>query len=152
MVTRIDVSRYSAPLALLLLAAVAGACSNSSPSSPSPAPGGGGGGAPTFQQVSSQILTPACTSCHTDDGRSPAGGLNLKAAAAWANLVNAASSEKAGAVRVIPGDADNSYLVQKLIGAAGIVGLRMPRNGPPYLTDAQVQFVKDWINAGALNN
>jgi hypothetical protein len=42
--------------------------------------------------------------------------------------------------------------VQKLEGAPGIAGLRMPRNGPPFLTDAQVKMIRDWITAGALNN
>jgi len=28
----------------------------------------------------------------------------------------------------------------------------MPRNGPPYLSDPQVQMIRDWIAAGALNN
>jgi hypothetical protein len=53
---------------------------------------------------------------------------------------------------VIAGNPGGSYLVQKLEGAADIVGLRMPRNGPPYLTDAQVAMIRQWIQNGALNN
>ena len=53
---------------------------------------------------------------------------------------------------MIPGNANNSYLVMKLEGAASITGLRMPRNGPPFLTDAQVQMIRAWITAGAANN
>lgn len=62
------------------------------------------------------------------------------------------SSAKTGAVRVIPSNASGSYLIQKLEGAADIVGLRMPRNGPPYLTDAQVALIRQWITEGARNN
>jgi mono/diheme cytochrome c family protein len=125
---------------------------SSSPSAPSstnpPATSG-----PTFSvQLQQQILTPACVPCHTDDGRTPAGGLNLKSGTAFASLVNVASSGKAGAIRVIPGNPSGSYTVQKLEGAADIVGLRMPRNGPPYLTDAQVALIRLWIQNGAPNN
>jgi hypothetical protein len=78
--------------------------------------------------------------------------MSLVAAVAYANLVNVASTGKPGAIRVIPGDPTNSYLVQKLLGSPGIVGLRMPRSGPPYLTDAQISQIQAWIAAGALNN
>ena len=107
---------------------------------------------PTFSQIQAQILTPACTSCHTDEGRTPSGGLNLKSGAAYAALVGVASTGKAGAIRVIAGNPSGSYLIQKLEGAADIVGLRMPRNGPPYLTDAQVASIRQWIQNGAPNN
>jgi mono/diheme cytochrome c family protein len=102
--------------------------------------------------IQTQIFDPGCASCHTDVGRTPSGGLNLKSGSAFANLVNVPSSGLAGAVRVIPGSADNSYLVKKLEGTPGIAGTRMPRNGPPFLTDAQVKMIRDWIAAGALNN
>jgi hypothetical protein len=137
------------------------ACGSSSPSystaptpTPTPTPGGGGGGgtAPTLTDVQTQIFNQYCTSCHTGNGRTPSGGMSLDATASYAALVNVGSSGKPGAIRVIPGDPDNSFLVQKLEGAAGIVGLRMPRTGPPYLTDAQVLLVRQWIAAGALNN
>jgi mono/diheme cytochrome c family protein len=102
--------------------------------------------------IQTQIFDPGCASCHTDVNRTPSGGLNLKSGSAFANLVNVSSSGLPGAVRVIPGNADNSYLVKKLEGTPGIAGLRMPRNGPPFLTDAQVKMIRDWITAGALNN
>src|SRR5262249_31772034 len=108
---------------------------------------------PTFSvQVQQQILTPACVPCHTDEGRTPSGGLNLKSGTAYASLINVASTGKSGAVRVIPGNPNGSYLIQKLEGAADIVGLRMPRNGPPYLTDAQVQPIRRRVQTGAPNN
>ncbi|HJZ78119.1 MAG TPA: hypothetical protein VKE51_40610 [Vicinamibacterales bacterium] len=132
----------------LLFAAACG--SDSSPSAPSGTTPPSG---PTFSvQVQQQILTPACVPCHTDEGRTPSGGLNLKTGTSYSQLVNVASTGKAGAVRVIPGNPSGSYLIQKLEGAADIVGLRMPRNGPPYLTDAQVALIRQWIQNGAPNN
>ena len=41
-------------------------------------------------------------------------------------------------MRVIAGDPENSYLIHKLEGRTGIVGVRMPFNGGPYLTDGQI--------------
>lgn len=106
----------------------------------------------SFATIQSTILTPACEGCHTDVNRTAAGGLNLKPGAAYPNLVSQVSSAKSGATRVVPGNASGSYLIQKLEGASDIVGLRMPRNGPPYLTDAQVATIRTWITEGAKNN
>jgi hypothetical protein len=146
--TTITPTRLGQILGAVLLAITASAC-GSSPMTPTPPPVNT---APTLMQIQTQIFDPICTTCHTDVGRSPSAGLNLKVGSAFAQLVGVASSNNPGAIRVIPGDANGSYLVQKLEGAAGIVGLRMPRNGPPFLTDAQIKVIRDWITAGAPNN
>jgi mono/diheme cytochrome c family protein len=123
-------------------------CGKDSPTTPTPTPTG-----PTFsQQIQAQILTPACVACHTDEGRTPAGGLNMKPGSAHASLVGVSSTGKAGATRVIAGNPSGSYLVQKLEGASDIVGLRMPRNGPPFLTAEQIALIRLWIQNGAPNN
>ena len=103
-------------------------------------------------QIQAQILDPGCTSCHTDVGRNPSGGLNLKSGTAYSSLVGVAAPQKPGATLVIAGNPSGSYLVQKLEGAADIVGSRMPRTGPPFLSDAQVALIRLWIQNGALNN
>ena len=132
----------------VLVAAAACSSSNSSPSAPS---------TPTVSfatQIQAQILNPACTACHTDDGRTPSSNLNLKSGVAISNLVNVACvcPGHATVMRVIPGNPSGSYMIQKLEGAADIVGLRMPRNGPPYLTTDQVALIRQWIQNGAPNN
>jgi hypothetical protein len=104
-----------------------------------------------FETSDSSGRTP-CVQCHTNVGRNPLGGLNLTAGNSYAALVNVASLLKPGATRVIPGNPDGSYLIQKLEGAAGIAGRRMPFNGPPYLTDGQILVIKRWIEIGAPNN
>jgi len=156
MTNRIAATRPGLTLGALLLAMAAGACSGDSPTTPTPAPTPAPAPAPaptaTLSMIQTQIFDPSCTTCHTDVGRTPSSGLNLKAGAAFAGLSNVASAGMPGAVRVIPGNANNSYLVQKLEGAPGIAGLRMPRNGPPFLSDAQVQMIRAWIAAGAPNN
>jgi hypothetical protein len=114
---------------------------------------------PTFASIQREILETtdasgraACTNCHTDVGRNPSGGLNLRHEVAYAALVGVESRNKAGAVRVIAGDADNSYIVQKLEGRSGIVGERMPRTGGPYLSEGQMTIIKRWIETGAKND
>jgi hypothetical protein len=78
--------------------------------------------------------------------------MNLRHDLAYATLVGIASRGKAGAIRVIPGDPDSSYIVQKLEGTPGIVGERMPRTGGPYLTEGQISIIKRWIETGARND
>lgn len=52
--------------------------------------------------------------------------------------------------RVTPGNGDGSLLVRKLRGTAS--GSRMPANGPPFMSNTEIQKFVDWINQGALNN
>ncbi len=114
---------------------------------------------PTYSSISANIFTStdssgraACTQCHTNQGRTPAANLNLLPDFGYAQLVGAASIQKPGAVRVIPGDADNSYMVHKLEGRSDIVGQRMPRTAGPFLTEGQMLIIRRWINQGAQNN
>lgn len=114
---------------------------------------------PTFASIQHDIFESAdsagrsaCITCHTSTGRNPSGGLNLNHDVAYDQLVNAAVRGKPGAIRVMPGNPDGSYLVQKLEGASGIAGRRMPQNGPPYLTDGQMLIIRRWIAIGAPRN
>ncbi len=147
MTNRITTSQSALTLGALLFAMAIGACSKS-PTSPTPA----ASTAPTLSAIQTQIFDPGCASCHTDVGRTPSSGLNLKAGSSFRALSNVPSVAKTGAVLVIPGNPNGSYLIQKLEGDAGIVGGRMPRTGPPFLTDAQVKMIRDWIAAGAPNS
>ena len=114
---------------------------------------------PTFKSIQRDIFQTtdvagrtACVTCHTNVGRNPSGGMNLLADVAYSQLVNTPSARKAGVIRVIPGDPENSYVIQKLRGRSDIVGVRMPQNGPPYLTDGQIRIFARWIEIGAPNN
>ena len=77
--------------------------------------------------------------------------MNLTAGNAFASLVNVASVEHPTLKRVSPGDPNNSYLIQKLEGTAGIAGARMPFGGP-FLDQATIDEVATWISQGAANN
>jgi len=113
---------------------------------------------PTFSSIQQNIFEApdssgrvACIGCHNAVG-SLFNGLNLTHAVAYANLVSVASREKPGVLRVAPGDPENSYLIHKLEGRPGIVGLRMPFSGAPFLTDGQILVIKKWIEDGAKND
>jgi hypothetical protein len=112
---------------------------------------------PTFNSIQTEILQTtdlagrsACLNCHTDQGRTPAANLNLRVDP-YAALVNVPSRLRPGAVLVVPGDPQSSYLIRKLEGR-DINGVRMPFNGPPYLTDGQILVIRRWIENGALND
>ena len=114
---------------------------------------------PTFSSIQKEIFETtdssgrlACTNCHSNVGRNPSGGLNLLSGLSYAGLIGVASTGKPGAVRVIPGDAENSYLIHKLQGSSDIAGVRMPRGNGPFLTDGQILVIKRWISNGAPNN
>ncbi len=100
-----------------------------------------------FQEIQDTIFTPICTVCHA--GANAPVGLRLDAANSYAMLVNVASVEAPGTLRVNPGNPGASYLVHKIEGTAA-TGARMPANGPPYLSQAQVDLIRGWIAAGAL--
>ena len=111
--------------------------------------------APTFSSIRAEIIQAtdlagrtACVNCHRPQGGTP---MNLQDDP-YAALVGVASRQKPGAILVVPGDPDGSYLVQKLEGRSDIIQLRMPRNGPPYLTPGQMTVIRRWIANGAPNN
>jgi hypothetical protein len=114
---------------------------------------------PTFTSIQRDIFNArdlagrqACTDCHSDVGRNPSGGMVLLPGRAHDALVGRASTGKPGAIRVIPGDPDNSYIIKKLEGAPDIVGVRMPRGNGPFLTPGQILVIRRWIQLGAPNN
>ena len=114
---------------------------------------------PTFTSIQREIFAStdlagrtACVNCHTNVGRPAPAGLVLLEGSAYAALVNVPSTTKPGAIRVIPGDPENSYLIHKLEGRPSIVGLRMPRNQGPFLTEGQMLVLERWIAIGAPNN
>jgi mono/diheme cytochrome c family protein len=139
--------------ALLLLATLASGCDENLANVAGPTPDL----TPTFSSIQRDIFQTtdsagraACANCHNPNGGAfRQVGLDLSSDAAYALLVGVPSREKPGLLRVAPGDPENSYIIHKLEGRAGIEGLRMPRSGPPYLTDGQISIIKRWIQLGA---
>ena len=106
--------------------------------------------APTLTQLKSTAFT-VCGGCHTGGGTTLPASMDLTPANIYASIVGVASVEQPTLKRVKPGDPDNSYVVLKLEGAAGISGVRMPFGGP-YLDQATIDQVRAWVTAGAQNN
>jgi hypothetical protein len=148
---------YIRIFAIAALAAGAAACDEELSSVTGPTPNL----EPTFASIQANIFEVsdssgrlACITCHTNVGRTPAANLNLLHDVAYDQLVNRASAQRASWSLVSPGNPNASYLVEKLVAtpSAPIVGFRMPRNTPPYLTDGQILVIKRWIENGAPRN
>jgi hypothetical protein len=140
--------------ALLLLAFVLvfGGCGTvKSPTEP-PSDPGTGTAALTFSQIQAQIFTPTCAKAGCHAASSAQDGLVLEAGQAYGNLVGRTSTQRSNLARVEPGDPERSYLILKLRGDPSITGLRMPQDGPPFLTSEQIDGIAAWIRAGAPNN
>src|SRR5437016_3603260 len=114
---------------------------------------GGGGNAPpsgvqpTLASIQDNVFTVTCAvpGCH--GGVSAQQGLRLDPGFSAGNLINVPSPRDSNLIRVVPGDPDASFLIQKLQGTQTL-GDRMP-DGGPYLTTAQVNVIRQWIQDGA---
>jgi len=105
--------------------------------------------------VFANVLYPRCSGCH---GAFPHREPDLSRPEA---IVERESAQVPGAVLVVPGDADASYLYRKLAGTHGDVctsmglspaecGLRMPQGMPPVpLSEEELEMVREWIDGGA---
>ena len=93
-----------------------------------------------------------CANCHN-----PSAGPNLAGVtmdlrtrqscyAYWVG-VPAEILDCSATIRVVQGDAANSMLTHRLDGTGCAV--RMPYDGPPYMSPSEIQQFVDWINQGA---
>jgi hypothetical protein len=124
----------------------------------------------TFTEVRTQVFRScAGLGCHSEAAEI-SGNLVVRpddpfADQVYANLVNAPVAEVPGRpappvqFRVVPGDPEASFLYWKLLGHEPgnpdnpVVGNRMPPTlPPPGLPAEQVELVRNWIAAGALND
>ena len=144
-------------LATLLLAACAGDGTgldeNGNPIGEPPEPPGPPA-AVTLSADVQPILTANCTfsGCHA--GPNAVVGQNLTAGQTFGSVVNVPSVEVPSLRRVRPFLPDSSYLVHKIQGTQASVGGsggRMPLIGGP-LTEEEIETVRAWIAAGALDN
>lgn len=89
-----------------------------------------------------------CTAagCH---GNAQQAGLDLRPGAAHGALVGVTATSEA-IQRVIPGNAQGSYLVIRVEGRQ-TVGSRMPLGGTP-LDNVDLTNLRNWIDRGAPNN
>jgi len=110
--------------------------------------GGSGPLTADFTSIQNHVFTPICTVCHA--GANAPQGLRLDSTNSYDLLVGVRSNEVSSLLRVKPGDPDHSYLIQKIEGHAA-VGARMPFGGP-YLDQATIDMIRQWITDGALRS
>lgn len=87
------------------------------------------------------IFATRCAKCHTDKGGlmgGPPEGFRLTSYESTLAAIDR--------VRVIPGKPEASELVRRIRGQAIP---RMPFDGPPYLSDEDIQLIEEWIAQGA---
>lgn len=127
------------------------ACGGGGEDAPPPAAPPVQGIQPTLSSIQANVFTPSCAKslCHTGPGAQA--GLRLDPGFSWGSLVNVVSSQDMMRTRVIPTDPDGSFLIQKLEGAPGIIGDRMPAD-MLYLQQVTVDVIRQWILNGAPNN
>lgn len=105
-------------------------------------------GAPTgitYARVRDEVFVPSCGfgGCHGTG----TGGLTLTEDTTPSALINVQASGMPDRFYVVPGEPDNSYIVQKMEGTAGIAGSIMPTTG--IVEPERVTMVRNWILAGA---
>jgi len=113
---------------------------------------------PMLSDITVKYFAPSCTfgGCH--DSGSQEADLNLEAANIHGVLVNVAAADpKAGPrgkIRVVPGDPNNSFFLQKLEGTmARDEGNLMPDGADePIDPQCRIRMVRQWITDGALDN
>lgn len=106
---------------------------------------------PTLTSIQNNIfdLNCAVSGCHT--GSNPPQGMNLSNGLAFSNIVDVSSMEVPTLRRIEPGNPEQSYLYLKILGSPAIMFSRMPFGRDP-LSDDEIGVIKQWIEAGALNN
>ena len=135
-------------VALLSLVAAVAACGSDSPTGPTVPIAPPAGLQPTLSSIQREIFNPSCVEHHGDHAIE--GDLDLRDGQSYTQLVNHPAFQVT-LDRVEPNDPEASYLILKLEGRSGIVGDRMPPSAP-FLSSAQINVIRQWINAGAQNN
>ncbi|MEC9073460.1 MAG: hypothetical protein VX938_13800, partial [Myxococcota bacterium] len=109
---------------------------------------------PTIASLTETYFGASCSfsSCHSE--QTSAGGLDLSnPEIAWSQLVNVPSvlAPEEGLVRVVPGDPDASFLVQKVEGPGDGHGVLMPQGATePLDPDCRIAMLREWILQGAV--
>lgn len=101
----------------------------------------------TLDSIQSQVFSQQCTLCHS--GEFPAASLNLEPGKSRGSLINVERSFGTE-LRVKVGDANNSFLIDKLEGnnLGNDRGSQMPLNAEP-LPQAVIDTIREWVDLGA---
>jgi len=138
----VDFRERVAAAALLIALSACGA-GNGGGSPPAP----GGALQPTLASIQANIFTPTCAVSGCHGGTMPMLGLRLDDGFSRDSLVNTPSFYGNSLVRVVPGDPEGSFLIQKLEPNPAF-GDRMPLTGC-CLQQVTIDVIRQWIQDGA---
>lgn len=105
---------------------------------------------PTLASLEADYFAKSCafSSCHSAKGKK--GGLDLSVGHAWESLVDVDATKAPGKKRVVPGEPDASFIVQKLEGPAAGEGKLMPEGSTePFDPECRIHALREWVAAGA---
>jgi hypothetical protein len=112
---------------------------------------------PTLTSLENVYFKGSCTfsSCHSETTQ--AGSLVLEPGKAFESLVGVSAfhgkAAGSGKIRVVAGDPDASFIVEKVEDINQDEGSIMPPGVPePMDPDCRIKALRDWIAAGAPNN
>jgi hypothetical protein len=102
----------------------------------------------SYSQHLEPLMIKRCLGCHTAE--EPKAELVLERGRGYTQLVGRASHQMPSSLLVVPGDADASYLWQKLDHTAA-QGKGMPRTltGSKRLPASELELIRRWIADGA---
>ena len=98
-----------------------------------------------FNVIQNAIFTPTCAACH-GRGKSAAAGLYLTEGNSYDALVNVASAKATnGSLRVVPGDAENSFMYKVVTGTDGVLSFD---HSNMITEEKYVKLIENWITKG----
>ena len=115
---------------------------------PAPPPPPGAPLAPTLASIQANVFSIDCavSGCHGGAGAQQ--GLRLDRGFSAGNLICVSVPRDPSKIRVIPGDPDGSFIIQKLEGRpVPLLGDQMPQGGP-YLDQSTIDVIRQWIQDG----
>lgn len=102
---------------------------------------------PKLESIQKHVFGPHCIACHA--GSTAEQGMRLDSAGnSYYALVDVRSNQNPLKDRVEPGDADDSYLIDKLEGTQ-LTGEQMPKDSNP-LDAETIAVIRQWIADGAM--
>lgn len=91
------------------------------------------------------IFQRSCTAVGCHAGPVPQMNMDLTSDKFYASIVDEASMEMPTMKRIVPGHPEESYLVKKIKGEDGIIGLPMPMTGDK-LSAEEIAKIESWIS------
>ena len=100
----------------------------------------------TTAEISEDIFSKSCafSSCHSS-ASSASAGLQLHDEEAVLNMIDHPATQSPEKMLVVPGDPENSYLIQKMRGYQLAEGTDSMPPGTT-LCEGKIQLVEDWIS------